>query len=857
MLEEVLLHVTEYTDELFIELLQEETSLLFTFRVISRVFSKILKKSLVRSEESIRVLRNYLLTLIKEPDTFGFTAEITDKTVAVVDAMCWEDKICITQLLDETETSEEILSVIILMSPYSYLQLGYEIDESAARQIAYYERVLAHPLARKILKKRSVWGLDENSPEDRLSDWVRMQVASERQRFGLSDKPYFHRVAPLYYEPKYLSEMFNVYKDFYKKSKIELQKARERMHKIIQMTSNRLFLAFKSIIITDKIIKKNFIDSVFVLYETNREREKARYNINLVAGDNVIFMVSNLLTRFLVPVVDDRAKMKKIPLDLLQKCEHLKNIEFTSISGILPHETDIDEKYDNFLSQLFYAKSLFNKISYVSICLHYDQYVTDIRRSRRALPTAPPEQRERIKSAIDIMESEVEYMRTLLSAEGILEMEIAVMIYTVTFLNEAMNSPDFNKLPIFILENTILTIERLLHIEPISGQNFFSKLTDEQIKKIYELASSVLKKKGININYKQEAVKLLLAYLQGIDYIPGVVTSVVGYFIDLQKELKNSLERLYQRGACSQILKYLLTDYRAKQELSKILQPSHITAKEDHMDTKTVFLLHLLSTLIDAQERGFEQLRKATNAESTMERATDQEKRELEESIEDLVESSNSDFQILGALEDLIFILLENCPKLFLSSLIVNRFASMLNASILALMGNASNELRLKKQRKSKFSAVLLLKARIRMYISLRCVAFARAVGEDDGMFRVSLFQKSIEICERKGVLTQGEKAHALLFMKTIENIQEQRKDCLQEVVYPDEFIDPLTFGVMKDPVLLKTSSTRVDRSTASMILMTDPKDPFTRVTLTEKDVVEDTELKQRIEEFLSNIKSK
>ena len=54
----------------------------------------------------------------------------------------------------------------------------------------------------------------------------------------------------------------------------------------------------------------------------------------------------------------------------------------------------------------------------------------------------------------------------------------------------------------------------------------------------------------------------------------------------------------------------------------------------------------------------------------------------------------------------------------------------------------------------------------------------------------------------------------------------------------------------MTDPVILPTSKTSIDRSTIRSHLLSDPNDPFNRAPLKIEDVVDDTELRERIEKF-------
>ncbi|CAM9672332.1 unnamed protein product, partial [Laminaria digitata] len=70
----------------------------------------------------------------------------------------------------------------------------------------------------------------------------------------------------------------------------------------------------------------------------------------------------------------------------------------------------------------------------------------------------------------------------------------------------------------------------------------------------------------------------------------------------------------------------------------------------------------------------------------------------------------------------------------------------------------------------------------------------------------------------------------------------------------PDEFLDPVLCHVMRDPVLLPTSGTIMDRQGSTIVqhLLNDTNDPFNRQPLTEAMVKPQPELRQRIEDFVA-----
>ena len=60
----------------------------------------------------------------------------------------------------------------------------------------------------------------------------------------------------------------------------------------------------------------------------------------------------------------------------------------------------------------------------------------------------------------------------------------------------------------------------------------------------------------------------------------------------------------------------------------------------------------------------------------------------------------------------------------------------------------------------------------------------------------------------------------------------------------------------MKDPVLLPTSNTIIDRSTITQHLLNDPHDPFNRKELDASMIVDAVEMKEKIEQWLKEKRS-
>eukprot|EP00434_Breviolum_minutum_P034271 symbB.v1.2.030326.t1/scaffold3400.1/size59204/2 len=85
---------------------------------------------------------------------------------------------------------------------------------------------------------------------------------------------------------------------------------------------------------------------------------------------------------------------------------------------------------------------------------------------------------------------------------------------------------------------------------------------------------------------------------------------------------------------------------------------------------------------------------------------------------------------------------------------------------------------------------------------------------------------------------------------KELNDLAESQEAALANVTVPDDFLDPIMSEIMVDPVLLPTSNTVMDRKVIERHIMSNDDDPFNRQSLSVKDLVPQTELKEKITEF-------
>ncbi|QLL31618.1 hypothetical protein HG536_0B04820 [Torulaspora globosa] len=192
-------------------------------------------------------------------------------------------------------------------------------------------------------------------------------------------------------------------------------------------------------------------------------------------------------------------------------------------------------------------------------------------------------------------------------------------------------------------------------------------------------------------------------------------------------------------------------------------------------------------------------------------------------------------------------------PKVFVTPEIVDRLASMLNHNLESLVGPKCGELKVNNPQQYSFNPKALLKSLTTVYINLGDQAeFISAVARDGRSFRKELFERAVHILARKTGLVDDEFCNKLLAFSNRaqeQKIAEEEED-LNYGDAPEEFLDPLMYTIMKDPVTLPTSKVNIDRSTIKAHLLSDSTDPFNRMPLKLEQVVPNEDLRQRILEF-------
>ncbi|KAM0790391.1 hypothetical protein ACM66B_003273 [Microbotryomycetes sp. NB124-2] len=194
----------------------------------------------------------------------------------------------------------------------------------------------------------------------------------------------------------------------------------------------------------------------------------------------------------------------------------------------------------------------------------------------------------------------------------------------------------------------------------------------------------------------------------------------------------------------------------------------------------------------------------------------------------------------------------------FLTAEIVDRLAAMLDMNLSLLAGPKCQDLKVREPEKYRFKPKELLSDLLDIFLQLAPhEQFQQAVAKDGRSYSRALFERAQRIALKTAIKTLTELKGLDSLVIRVEAIRQVQEEDDASGDVPDEYLDPLTYEIMRDPVVLPSSKAIVDRSTIKQHFLSDPTDPFNRAPLNWESIVDAVELKAQIDAFLADRKAK
>ncbi|KAJ3770697.1 ubiquitin conjugation factor E4 [Lentinula raphanica] len=227
-------------------------------------------------------------------------------------------------------------------------------------------------------------------------------------------------------------------------------------------------------------------------------------------------------------------------------------------------------------------------------------------------------------------------------------------------------------------------------------------------------------------------------------------------------------------------------------------------------------------------------------------------RREREGTLRQLERHASSYTTLGRSTVELLKLFTAETKRPFMMPEIVDKLAAMLDYNLEALVGPRMQNLKVREPAKLRFEPKALLSDLLQIFLNLSDQPeFTRAIAGDGRSYSKELFEQAEKIMIKRSLKSGSDIEKWRLLITKVEEAKEtlEAEEDLGEV--PDEFLDPLMFSIMRDPVILPTSRTTIDRATIKSHLLSDTTDPFNRMPLAIEDVVPNVELKKQIEAFL------
>ncbi|AOW03971.1 YALI0D12452p [Yarrowia lipolytica CLIB122] len=649
----------------------------------------------------------------------------------------------------------------------------------------------------------------------------------------------------------------------------------------------------------------------------NHRRRATRLQEGTTSSDGFLLNIFFVLLKLADPFVDNAcSKIDKIDIDYYSRTKNAV-IDISEETKIHADSTEAAEYYGdeknadkkdlapNFISHVFFLTAGYLYYGFggaqqqvTRLKEHHDQVRDYLDNSRIQYANVPEAQR----GAVNMQLQKVEKMVGSLAAQRaailaviseqdvcvqVLQFAIFQMHYLIRVLDPSHTYPLGGEvtLPLYTGENTgpIAYLPEYLIEGPVGIVNvmcrhntilaMLSPLVDVSALVTFGVVflrhSDVIK----NPHQKSKIVEMLFCGTQPIyNQNDGFLVSTFNSQKLALESLMHSLMNIYiefeQTGAHTQFYDKFNIRYYVSQIIESIWNNVNYQKRlekesHDNIDFFVRFVALLLNDVTYLMDESVSSLTEIRQIEAELAAMTEEEKnsthaQELQKKFKTAERNIKGWMPLTNKNMKLLDLFTQAVPKSFVSPEIVDRLAAMMNHNLKALVGPRCRDLKVKNMLKYGFDPKDLLVKLSKAYYNLhKQDAFIQAVARDGRSFDPANFTRAIELISRFNLMPREYLDQIVALRDKASEVAAQDEEDEQDLGdIPDEYLDPLMYTLMTNPVILPSSKINIDLATIKSHLLSDPKDPFNRAPLKLEDVLPNDELKLEIETWVEEKRS-
>ena len=336
----------------------------------------------------------------------------------------------------------------------------------------------------------------------------------------------------------------------------------------------------------------------------------------------------------------------------------------------------------------------------------------------------------------------------------------------------------------------------------------------------------------------------------------NLILSIMRVFIDAER--LGTSNQFYERfNVRNKVLQLVNEVFKKHQE---ILIDNIMNYANEHSDDATQMLTLLMGDVTYLIEEVIQRLIDIRNYQELKDNtelwnSKTQEQRTAEESkFAENDRMLKPECRLLNHSLGFMTIICSCLQKYFIKEEKAERLANLLNYC-LDEFTSKSSQLKIKNKNDYEFNPSYIMESIIKIFsYFIDYEEFIEFVVSDVRAYKYENFTKAIKLKNQYNKvrvdMETSEKFDDLVYnkLKKAEKIVEQNTINYDDA--PEEFLDPLTFNLMENPVTLPSSHMNIDRRNIEDFLLANPIDPFNRNPLTKDELIPNVELKKRIDEY-------